>query len=181
MKIEKLKQVVARAKLDKICDFIDNFLNYDEKLIVFAKHKEIYNALIEKYKDISTHIIGGTTAKKKDKAVEDFQDNPNVRLFIGAIDSAGIGLTLTASSTVAFTEFGWTSAVHDQAEDRAHRIGQKDFVKCYYFYAENTIEEQILELIEKKRAISSNILDGKTIVTDESSETDITEILSKFI
>jgi len=181
VKIEKLKQIVAKSKLDKVYDFIDNFLNYDEKLVIFAKHKEIYDKLIKRYADISVHIVGGMTGKQKDFAVEEFQNNPKIKLFIGAIDSAGVGLTLTASSTVVFIELGWTSAVHDQAEDRTHRIGQKDFVKCYYFYAENTIEEKILELIEKKRAISANILDGKTMISDSASGNDISEILSKFI
>lgn len=181
VKIEKLKQIVARAKLVKAYDFIDNFLNYDDKLIIFTKHEEIYKKLIKKYDDISVHIVGGMTSKQKDNAVEEFQNNPKIRLFIGAMDAAGVGLTLTASSTVAFIELGWTSAVHDQAEDRAHRIGQKDFVKCYYFYAENTIEEKILELIEKKRAMSANILDGQTITPDDASDDDISEILAKFI
>lgn len=181
VKIEKLKQIVANAKLVKIYDFIDNFLNYDEKLIIFAKHEEIYNKLIEKYKNISVHVIGGMTPKKKDIAIEEFQNNPNIKLFIGAMDAAGIGLTLTASSTVAFIEFGWTSAIHDQAEDRAHRIGQKDFVKCYYFYAENTIEEKILEIIEKKREMSNAILDGETTLKDDILDDDVSEILSNFI
>jgi SWI/SNF-related matrix-associated actin-dependent regulator 1 of chromatin subfamily A len=181
VKIEKLKQVVARGKLLKVYEFIDNFLLYDEKLLIFAKHKEIYDKLIDKYKDISVHIIGGMTSKQKDKSVEEFQNNPNVKLFIGALDAAGVGLNLTQSSTVAFVELGWTSAIHDQAEDRAHRIGQKDFVKCYYFYTEKTIDEQILELIEKKRNITANISDGITIPQDSASNDDITEILSKFI
>jgi len=156
-------------------------LMYDEKLLIFAKHQEIYKKLIDKYKDVSVHIVGGMTSKQKDVAVEEFQNNPKVKLFIGALDAAGVGLNLTASSTVAFIEFGWTSAIHDQAEDRVHRIGQEDFVKCYYFYAEKTIDDEILELIETKRAIAANIEDGITIPSDSASDDDITEILSKFI
>ena len=181
VKIEKLKQIVAKGKLNKVYEFIDNFLMYDEKLLIFAKHQEIYKKLIDKYKDISVHIVGGMTSKQKDKAVEEFQNNPDVKLFIGALDAAGVGLNLTKSNTVAFIELGWTSAIHDQAEDRAHRIGQKDFVKCYYFYCEKTIDEQILELIEKKRNITANISDGITIPQDSAEDDDITEILSKFI
>lgn len=181
VKIEKLKQVVARGKLQRVYEFIDNFLLYDEKLLIFAKHQEIYDKIIDKYKDISVHIVGGMTSKQKDKAVEEFQNNPNIKLFIGALDAAGVGLNLTQSSTVAFVELGWTSAIHDQAEDRAHRIGQKDFVKCYYFYSEKTIDEQILELIETKRALTANISDGISIPQDSAVDDDITQILSKFI
>lgn len=181
VKIEKLKQIVARGKLQRVYEFIDNFLLYDEKLLIFAKHQEIYNKIIDKYKDISVHIIGGMTSKQKDKAVEEFQNNPNIKLFIGALDAAGVGLNLTQSSTVAFVELGWTSAIHDQAEDRVHRIGQKDFVKCYYFYTEKTIDEQILELIETKRNLTANISDGISIPQDSATDDDITQILSKLI
>ena len=181
VKIEKLKQITARGKLEKVYEFINNFLMYDEKLLIFAKHQEIYKKLIDKYRDVSVHIVGGMTSKQKDAAEEEFQTNPEVKLLIGALDAAGIGLNLTASSTVVFVELGWTSAIHDQAEDRVHRIGQKDFVKCYYFYAEKTIDEQILELIESKRAIAANIEDGVTIPSDSAVDDDITELLSKFI
>lgn len=180
VRIEKLKQLVAKGKLSRVKDFIETFLQYDDKLVIFAKHKEIYKSLIDSYKDISVHVIGGMTSKQKDKAVVEFQTNPKIKLFIGALDAAGVGLTLTESSTVAFVEFGWTSAIHDQAEDRCHRIGQKDFVKCYYFYSEKTIDEDILEIVENKRKIASNIMDGLTIV-DDADTNDVEKILSKFI
>jgi len=177
VKIEKLKQIAAKGKLNKIFDFIDNFLSYDEKLIIFAKHKEIYNKIIERYKDISVHVVGGMSTQQKNNSVEKFKTDENTKLFIGAINAAGVGLNLTESNTVIFVEFDWTPAIHEQAEDRAHRIGQKDFVKCYYFYGENTIDEYILEIIEEKRKITLNVSDGKNL----ELENDISKIISKFI
>jgi SWI/SNF-related matrix-associated actin-dependent regulator 1 of chromatin subfamily A len=177
VKIETLKQLVVKGKLDKFNEFIDNFLLSGEKLVIFATHKEIYNELITKYKKISVSITGGTSQKKRDDAVQLFQNNPDIKLFIGAIDAAGVGLTLTAASNVAFIEFGWTSAIHDQAEDRCHRIGQKDSVNCYYFYGENTIDEDILKLIEKKRKISGAVIDGEDIGADQQS---LEELVNSF-
>lgn len=181
VKIEKLKQIVARGKLNSIYSLVDNFLEYDDKIIIFAKHEEIYKKLIDTYKNISVHIIGGMSPKLKQESVDRFQSDDNIRIFIGALDAAGVGLTLTKASTVIHTELGWTSAIHDQADDRAHRIGQKNFVKCYYTYCENTIEEKILDLIEHKRSMSANILDGKTMSDDNADDNDVEYLISNFI
>lgn len=81
---------------------------------------------------------------------------------MGNIKAMGVGLTLTASSNVVFTELGWTSTVHQQAEDRCHRIGQKDSVNIYYLLAKSTIEEKILELLKQKANIIEKVIDGKS-------------------
>ena len=77
--IEKLKQLAAKGKLDKVYDFIDNFIQCDEKIIVFAKHSEIYNNIIKRYSGISVHVVGGMTSKQKDDAVTRFQTDDNIK------------------------------------------------------------------------------------------------------
>ena len=72
----------------------------------------------------------------------------------------GVGITLTASSNVAFLEMGWTPADHAQAEDRAHRLGHKNQVNCYYLLAKDTIDEDIHALIENKRKVFNAAADG---------------------
>lgn len=178
VKIEYLKQLCARGKLAKFKEFVDNFIQSGEKLVIFATHKEIYQELIEEYKDISVHIVGGSSNKHKQDAVDKFQTDSKIKLFIGAIDAAGVGHTLTAASNVAFIEFGWTSAVHDQAEDRCHRIGQKNFVNCHYFYGVDTIDEYVLELIDRKRKITSSATDGEI---HSINDDDLEELINKFI
>lgn len=177
VKIEYLKQITARGKLNRVKEFINNFLNSDEKLVIFASHKEIYNDLIDEYKGKCAYVVGGMNAKKKQEMVEKFQNNDKTRLFIGAIESAGVGLTLTKSSTVAFIEFGWTPSVQDQAEDRCHRIGQKNFVNVYYFYGKNTIDEYILEIIQDKRKLFNSAMDGKRFNKGD----DIKKVISKLM
>lgn len=92
------------------------------------------------------------SAEDKQRSVDLFQHDPVCKLAICNIKAAGVGLTLTASSRVAFVEFPWTYADCEQCEDRAHRIGQKNNVSCYYFLGEKTIDEDIYKIIQTKKA-----------------------------
>ena len=89
-----------------------------------------------------------------------FQNDDNCKLIVCTLDAAGIGITLTAASNVAFIELGWTPAVHDQAEDRLHRIGQEKAVTAWYLLAANTIEEEIASLLDQKRKVVNASTDG---------------------
>jgi SWI/SNF-related matrix-associated actin-dependent regulator 1 of chromatin subfamily A len=162
VKFEKLKQLTIQGKKQQIFDWIDNFLESDQKLIIFGVHHSAIDMLIEKYPDISVKLDGRDSPNQKQKSVDEFQNNPNIRLFIGNVNAAGVGITLTASSNVAFVELPWVPALCDQAEDRAHRIGQEsDSVNIYYLLGSNTIEERIGEVIDEKRKVISAIMDGE--------------------
>jgi SWI/SNF-related matrix-associated actin-dependent regulator 1 of chromatin subfamily A len=105
-------------------------------------------------------IHGQVQVDKRQPLVDRFQTDPKCRLIVGNMIAMGEGLTLTASSNVAFIEFGWNPKTHDQAEDRCHRIGQHDSVMVWNLVAENTIDEEIVALIEEKRQIVNAIQDG---------------------
>jgi SNF2 family DNA or RNA helicase len=90
-----------------------------------------------------------------------FQERRQTQLFVGNIKAAGTGITLTAARTVAFLELPWTTGELSQAEDRCHRIGQKNAVNIYYILAGGTIEERIAALLDRKRQVVSAIIDGK--------------------
>jgi len=167
VKIEGLKQIAVRLKLKSVFDFVDDFLESDNKLVLFATHKFTINELMQRYKKISVKIDGETSMHDRQYAVDEFQNNNNIKLFVGNIKAAGVGITLTASSNVAFVELPWTPADIQQCEDRCHRIGQKDSVNVYYLLAVDTIEERIATLIDSKRKVLDSILDGT--VTEEQS------------
>lgn len=166
-KIEYLKQVAAKGKLHEAINWILGFLHNDEKLVVFATHKEVIDTVFKAFDGTAVKIDGSTPVDKRQDIVEQFQTDPKIRLFVGNIQAAGVGLTLTAASNVAFLELGWTPALHDQAEDRCHRIGQKDAVNIYYLLAEETIDEKIAELLEAKREVVDAVMsEQKTISFD---------------
>jgi SWI/SNF-related matrix-associated actin-dependent regulator 1 of chromatin subfamily A len=157
-----LKLLAARGKLHAALAWIHDFCSSGERLVVFAGHREIQRAVIERF-PTALHILGEDSATARDAALRAFQA-PDAseanQLIVCSIEVAGHGLTLTRSSNVAFLELGWTPAKHDQAEDRCHRIGQQDAVNAYYLLAAGTIDETISTLLERKRAVIGAVTDG---------------------
>lgn len=162
-----LRQLTTLGKVAQAVDFIRTFLDSGKKLIVFCSLHEVVDALCKAFPRAVT-VTGRDSAASKQAAVDSFQNNPDVQLIVCSIKAAGVGLTLTASSNVAFVELAWTYADCCQCEDRAHRIGQKDNVTCYYLLGRGTIDQTIYSLIHKKKSIAAEIMNSDDdIPTDE--------------
>lgn len=163
VRLGALKQLAAQAKLESAMDWIDDYLEGSgKKLVVFAHHKAIISALRERYAKVCVVVDGETPMVQRQDNVDAFQSKEEVRLFIGNIKAAGVGLTLTAADATCFLEMGWTPGEHTQAEDRVHRIGQKsDSVSAYYLIAQDTLEADLCRLIQKKQKVLEQTLDGK--------------------
>lgn len=172
--IERAKQAVAHAKLDAVIEWIDNFLDSGNKLVVFCNHRFVIDRLAEIYGDSAVILDGTCTLAEREKAVSEFQNNPRVKLFIGNIKAAGVGITLTAASDVAFIEYPWTPGDLTQAIDRCHRIGQKSSVTAWFLAVQNTIEEKIIALLEEKRKVIEQVHDG---IVSEASLNIFSELL----
>jgi hypothetical protein len=155
-----LQRLAARGKLHAALAWIHDFLASGEPLVVFARHVEVQEAVLQRFPD-ALHILGRDAGRARDDAVRAFQDPDGPQLLVGATRVAGQGLTLTRASNVAFLELEWTPAMHDQAEDRCHRIGQRDAVTAWYLLAANTIDETMARLIERKRGIVAAVTDGR--------------------
>lgn len=156
VQMQKLRQIAAKGKIPAAIEFIQDIMDSGEKLIVFAFLKEVVQEIKNVFPSAVT-IVGDNTSQERQEAVDRFQNDPKCNLIICNYKSAGVGLTLTASSRVAFIEFPWTFADCEQAEDRAHRIGQKDSVNCYYFLGRGTIDEDVWELIQTKKDIANDV------------------------
>jgi len=159
--LEKLKQLSINGKFKQCIKWINNFLESDQKLVIFAIHKKTINLLIKEFPKMTVKIDGSTPSNKRQTAVDKFQTDPKIKLFVGNIKSAGTGLTLNASSNVCFLEYPWEPGTLSQAEDRCHRIGQKKNVNIHYLVSQNTIEEDIMSLLKEKAIVVDQILDGK--------------------
>jgi SWI/SNF-related matrix-associated actin-dependent regulator 1 of chromatin subfamily A len=177
VEIEALKMTAARGKLEAVTRWIEDFLQSGEKLVLFGWHRQVVDTLAERFG--APKITGNTSPEERQEAVERFQEDPGTKLLVCNVRAGGVGLTLTASSNVAFCELGWTPAEHDQAEDRCHRIGQRGSVGAWYLLAEGTIDTQIYALIEKKRAVVDAATEGVTESTGSDILSEIKELLAK--
>lgn len=167
VKMGYLKRLAARLKFRAVVDWVNDFLaKTDEKLIIFAVHQKMIRALNRRCKAKAAIVDGSVIGRNRQSAVEKFQNDPGTRLFLGNIRAAGTGLTLTAASTVLFAELDWTPGIHTQAEDRPHRIGQKDTVWIHYIVARGSIEVNLCALIQQKQQVVSSIIDGGNQVGD---------------
>lgn len=159
--LSKLKHELGVAKAPFVIDFAKNILESVDKLVIFAWHKDVIDMLMEAFKGIVVKVVGGMSDEEKNNSVEEFQTNPNIKVFIGNIKAAGVGLTLTASSTVIFAELDWVPANITQAEDRCHRIGQDaEMVNVYHMVASGTdsIDLYMSQLIIDKQNIADKTL-----------------------
>lgn len=165
IRIGALKDVAARGKLKSALQWIDNFLESGEKLIVFATHAHILDALKARYPDAAS-ITSDMPSIKRQEANNRFQKDPDCQMMIGAFGThsgsapAATGLTMTSASNILTLELSWTSTHHDQGESRAHRNGQTKPVTSHYLIGKDTIEKRILALLDAKREICIQVTDG---------------------
>jgi SNF2 family DNA or RNA helicase len=180
VKLGKLNQLTMRGKLKPAISWIHSVVDNDEKLVVFVTRHETADMLLEEFGKQAVKLTGKEDSEQRQEAIDRFQNDESVLLFIGMIDSqgrpAGVGITLVASTYVAFIGFPWSPLIADQAEDRCHRIGQKNAVNVYYLVAEKTIEEDMIALLDQKREVLNRVLDGKA--PEEGSI--LTELLEKY-
>lgn len=175
VKMGELKKISAKGKMNEVKDFVQDIIESGEKLILFCNLHSIVDEVLKEFPQAVT-VTGRDDAESKQRAVDQFQKDPNCKLIVCNIKAAGVGITLTASSRVAFIEYPWTYADCVQCEDRAHRIGQKNSVMCTYFLGNNTIDEDLYRMIQEKRHTANTI----TGATDEMEMNFVDSVVSLF-
>ena len=140
---------IARQKLPVVLDFLRDLLEEEEKVVLFAHHREIISAVAAAVSE-SVELKGGMTDSQKDAAVRAFQEG-SARLFVGQITAAGTGITLTAARTVLFAELDWVPGNVIQAEDRCHRIGQQLPVRVIHLVAGGSVDARMVHALVEKQ------------------------------
>jgi SWI/SNF-related matrix-associated actin-dependent regulator 1 of chromatin subfamily A len=175
--IETLRQLAYIGKRDGTIEWISNFLDSGDKLVVFAWHTDAIDDIHNAFKKVSVVVDGRTSSVQKQANIDAFQTDPEVKLFIGQITAAGIGINLTAASSLAIVEFPWTPGDLEQAMGRIDRIGQKSpVISFYYLVGAGTVDEDTAMLLDEKSEMLDKTLDGKK--HDEIFGVDIVEMLS---
>jgi SWI/SNF-related matrix-associated actin-dependent regulator 1 of chromatin subfamily A len=161
--VATLRRLTGLAKAWPAAEWIKTWLDCcDDKLVVFAHHQEVIQAIHKKVcstEYMTTFLTGATSHVNRMKAIDAFQNNPKCRIFLGQIQAAGTGITLTASSDVLFVESSWVPAENQQAAMRVHRIGQAKPCLARFATLAGSIDEQIQKAVARKTADISQVLD----------------------
>ncbi|XP_030974843.1 SWI/SNF-related matrix-associated actin-dependent regulator of chromatin subfamily A-like protein 1 isoform X1 [Quercus lobata] len=170
--INKIYTSSAEAKIPAVLDYLGTVIEAGCKFLIFAHHQpmidSIYQFLLKK-KVGCIRIDGSTPAASRQALVTDFQEKDATRAAVLSIKAGGVGLTLTAASTVIFAELSWTPGDLIQAEDRAHRIGQVSAVNIYYLLANDTVDDIIWDVVQSKLENLGQMLDGHEKTLEVSS------------
>lgn len=159
--MSEYRKLTGERKVEQAIAFVRDALVDNHKVVVFAHHAdviELLRAALEVHGVVT--ITGKTAAKDRQAAVDAFQTDPDVRVFIGNLTAAGEGITLTAASTVIVVELDWVPGKLDQATDRVHRIGQTKQVLCQYLVTENGLDHRLLEALLEKQDVIETVIDG---------------------
>jgi SWI/SNF-related matrix-associated actin-dependent regulator 1 of chromatin subfamily A len=158
--LSELRHKLAKLKtplcISHIKDLLDSGTN---KVVVFAHHSAVIDMLMAGLKDyLPVKLDGKITAVQKQRAVDTFQQNPDCRVFVGQIQAAGVGITLTAASNVIFVETSWVPGEIAQAVDRCHRIGQKNSVLAQFLVIRGSLEEYMLRTVLDKQHTINRVI-----------------------
>jgi SWI/SNF-related matrix-associated actin-dependent regulator 1 of chromatin subfamily A len=174
-KLMKVRQIIAQEKIKHTIELAQNVIDQDKKVIIFTNFTDSLRQIHEHFGKESVYLDGSCSKHQRQKAVDDFQENDKIKVFVGNLKAAGAGITLTAAEVCIMNDLSFVPSDHQQAEDRAYRYGQKNSVLIYYPLFENTIEGVIYDMLINKK----NIID--TVMGDNINTGDVVEEIMRRI
>lgn len=167
--IQSERQVAGIAKLPHVINFVKNIMEIEESVVVFCHHKVIHKLLHERLSEFSpVSIIGGQSDNIRQDQIDKFQKGES-KLMIAGLRAGNVGINLTRAKYVIFAELDWSPAIHRQAEDRLHRIGQKNTVFAYYLIGNGTLDDHVANILVDKSYEIDAIMD-ETVDTYENKD-----------
>jgi len=162
VKLNLLNQICSRAKYDIITQRVNELLeeDSDNKIVIFSNYYETINKLYNLYGNKCVKLTGSSSMNERELAVNRFQTDENIKIFIGNLVAGGVGITLTKGNIMFFMDMSFVPSDHTQAEDRIHRIGQDKNVNIFYPILENTLEEYIYDVLNEKKRVIDTSIDG---------------------
>ncbi len=163
-KLMKVRKVIANEKTKQTIEFAENIIEQGKKVIIFTNFTDTLQTIYQHFGKQAVYLDGSCSKPHRQNAVDEFQENDKIKVFVGNLKAAGVGLTLTAAEVVIMNDLSFVPAEHAQAEDRAYRYGQKSNVLVYYPLYENTIEGAVYDILNRKKEII------RTVMGDEQPE-----------
>jgi SWI/SNF-related matrix-associated actin-dependent regulator of chromatin subfamily A-like protein 1 len=169
-KLTKVRQIIADEKITQTIELAENIIEQGKKVIIFCNFTDSLNKICEHFGKSAVKVDGSMSKPERQNSVDGFQENEKIKVFVGNIKAAGVGLTLTAAEAVIMNDLSFLPSDHSQAEDRAYRYGQKNNVLVYYPIFENTIEGVIYDILANKKQVISTVLGDNQNTVDAAEE-----------
>jgi SWI/SNF-related matrix-associated actin-dependent regulator 1 of chromatin subfamily A len=161
-----LRTFIAMETLPYTIEKTEEAIELNKKTIIFCNFNDEMDELIRYFGEKCVCIRGGMSDKQKQHAVDRFQEDEKCMVFVGQIKAAGVGLTLTAAEIVIMNSLDWVPGNHEQAEDRAYRIGQNKTVNIYYMLIDDTIDTLVWEILNDKKKVIGAIMGEDDIINE---------------
>ena len=168
------------SKLNQCIEIIEDAINSGHKILLFSGYTSMFEIIQEELSKRNINyfkLTGSTKVNERIKLVDEFNKNPDIKIFLISLKAGGTGLNLTGADMVIHYDPWWNASAENQATDRAYRIGQKNNVQVYKLITTNSIEEKIFELQQKKSELVDNMLSTKTSFISKFSKEDIMNLL----
>ena len=169
-KLTKIRQVIADEKIAQTIELAENIVEQGKKVIIFCNFTDSLNKICEHFGKAAVKVDGSMSKPERQHSVDSFQESDKVKVFVGNIKAAGVGLTLTAAEAVIMNDLSFLPSDHAQAEDRAYRYGQKNNVLVYYPIFENTIEGIIYDILNNKKQVIATVMGDNQSTADAAEE-----------
>ena len=179
--IQSERQAAGVAKLPHVINFVKNIMEIDESVVVFCHHRAIHDLL---HKSLSEYnpasIIGGQSDNTRQLQIDTFQEG-KTKLMIAGLRAGNVGINLTRAKYVIFAELDWSPAIHRQAEDRLHRMGQKNTVFAYYLIGNGTLDDHVAKILVDKSYEIDSVMDtvSESFENKEKAELILAQIQDK--
>jgi SWI/SNF-related matrix-associated actin-dependent regulator 1 of chromatin subfamily A len=157
-KLMKVRKVIANEKTKQTIEFAENIIEQGKKVIIFTNFTDTLQTIYQHFSKQAVYLDGSCSNAMRQQAVDQFQNDDKIKVFVGNLKAAGVGLTLTSAEAVIMNDLSFVPAEHAQAEDRAYRYGQKSNVLVYYPLFENTIEGTIYDILNRKKEIIRTVM-----------------------
>lgn len=168
--ISKIRHLTVLAKLPMIITHLKQLLDSGEKVVVFAHHRDVIESIVNEFNDKCVKLTGDDNTQQRVDAIQSFQNDRKIQLFVASIKASGVAITLTAANVCVFAELDWTPSTIVQAEDRLHRIGQQKAVQSQFLVVENTIDSLLAQTLTEKSQLIHHTVDWESITQQHLEE-----------
>jgi len=179
-KLMKVRKIIANEKVNQTIEIAENIIEQGKKVIIFTNFTDTLQLIHNHFKKESVYLDGSCSKQQRQHSVDQFQENEKIKVFVGNLKAAGVGLTLTSAEVVIMNDLSFVPAEHSQAEDRAYRYGQKNNVIVYYPLFDNTIEGIIYDILNNKKQVIRTVMgDGEIEQTSGDMVEEILNLINK--